>query len=502
MRKEEIENTVFEDETESELSEDVKEESEDKSEKKKEKKKKEKKEKPAKEKKEKKEKQPKEKKEKKEKKPKEKKEKIPKTPEQKAEIKRTVKTALLVALTVAAVIYVLLFYNKNIRAENEKNKPKEQTLDLAGITLSETSVITPYVTTDIPGVAYTVNTAKEVKFFQFDGTQYVDTPETGNISVLVPLSSQHIPVDIHYLRKDGKLTGFGLFTAAQDVDVYIYDFMLCKITDLPKGYEQDGKCLLLAATKVTAAYALDPVWEEAYVLDLESGSCRRFLSEGNRMLGINGAVRSDFCMINADALRSDTGKIPFYSSRAYDVSSENKQIDIYLKNGTSESAAVRDVADKYVKPTSDGGFIYIRNTEGGFNTEHYLNGESVTVQEFYSSYGEQYIRSGDYILSKEDGRLYTTYDTSVVDLPEFKMNPNEIAVSPDGSYIVMAGTGANVLDYVIYIYNVDTGKYVVFNDPDYSVHANLFFPTNNKVCFYTQDVNGFNEKIIDISKVF
>ena len=486
MRKEEIENTVFEDEASEEAAESA--------EKKNKKEKKPKKEKVKKEK-------VKKEKVKKEKPVKEKKEKVPKTEEQKAEIKRTVKACLLAAVAVAAVIYVVFFYNKTVKARESGAQKKEETVELSDITLSSKSVITPYVTTDIQGIAYTVNTAKEVKFFEFNGTEYVETPESGSINVKVPLSSQHIPVDIHFIRRDASVTGFGLFTASQGDDVYIYDFMLCKITNLPKGYEKEGKCLLLATTKVTAAYALNPVWEEAYVLDLSSGDTTRFLSEGNRMLDKNGAVRSDFCLVTDSAVGSETGKIPFFSGRAYEVSEENMKLDIFVKSGSSETSAVKDVADVYAKPTSDGGFIYIRKTEGGFNTEHFLNGKSTVVQEFFSNYGEQYVRSGDWLLSKEDGRLYSTYDTTVLDLPNFKMNPNEIAVSPDGRYIVMAGTGANVLDYRIYIYNIESGKCGVFTDPDYSVHSNLFFPSAQTVCFFTQDANGFNEKVIDISKV-
>lgn len=486
MKKEEIENTVFEEEPEQEAPKEKKKKKKDKPEKekvKKEKVKKEKKEKV-----------------KKEKPKKEKKEKQPKTAEQKAEIKKTVKACLLAAIAIAAVIYVSVYYMQTVRARNSTNTVKQEILKLEDIVLSSKSVITPYVPTDIKSLAYTVNTASEIKFFQFNGTEYTETAETGHIAVNIPLSNQQIPVDIHYVQRDGKLTGFGLFTASENDDVYIYDFMLCKITNLPKGYEKEGKCLLLATTSVTEAYALNPVWEEAYEMDLASGKMTRFLSEGNRMLDIKGAVRPDFCMLTQDSISSETGKIPFFSSRAYEITDENKKTDIYVKNGGEESAAVKDVADTYVKPTSDGGFVYIRKTEGGFNTEHYLNGKSAVIQEFFSGYGEQYVRSGDRILSKEDGRLYTTYDTTVIDLPEFKMNPNEITVSGDGKYVVMAGTGANVLDYKIYIYNTETGKCAVFTDSDYSVHSNLFFSSDTTVCFFTEDANGFNEKIIDVSK--
>ena len=50
------------------------------------------------------------------------------------------------------------------------------------------------------------------------------------------------------------------------------------------------------------------------------------------------------------------------------------------------------------------------------------------------------------------------------------MNPLLFAVSPDGTYVVMAGTVANALDYRIYVYNTQTQKYAVFNETNYAAH--------------------------------
>ena len=131
----------------------------------------------------------------------------------------------------------------------------------------------------------------------------------------------------------------------------------------------------------------------------------------------------------------------------------------------------------------------------------YLNGTQSTVSEFFAQYGEEYIRSGDYILCKEDGRIYTTYDDSVIELPDFKMNPSQFAITSDGKYVVLAGTVTNATDYQIYIYNTQTKKAKTFADSDFSVHYNLFCPTNETVCFYTQSADGYDEKIINLSKI-
>ncbi len=428
-----------------------------------------------------------------------KKEKKKLTSEEKKEIKKSVATGLIAAVALAAVIFVAVFYFKSINAGNEPTVIKQEVTDLKSITLSEKSLAMPYVTTDIPSVVYTADSAGGIAFYEFNSNEYVPLTETGTLEIRVPLSAQEIPVTVHYVQKDGKTVGYGVFTANDSADVYIYDFLLVKITDLPQGFEKSGKLLMLANTDINNVYSLNPVWEEAYVISADGTSVSRFFSENNRMLTISGAMRSDFCLVTDNELGSSTGNIPFFSSREYEYG--NGTVDIYVKTAQGETRTVAGVLDKYAKPTDDGGFIFIKATNGGFETVKYLAGEQNTVSEFFSEYGEEYIRSGDYILCKEDGRIYTVYDDSVIELPDFKMNPSQFVVTDDGKYVVLAGTVTNATDYQIYIYNTQSGKCKTFADSDFSVHYSLFCPSDETACFYTQNADGYTEKIINLSKV-
>ncbi len=430
-----------------------------------------------------------------------KKEKAVKTEEQKAEIKKTVLTVALAVLALAAVASVLVWYITKSKPDTPDTPTRPDVTDLESITLSSKAVNVPYVTTDIPSIVYTANTAREITFFEFNGQEYLPVSESGKYSIYLFLSNQQIPVTIHYIERDGKLTGYGVYTADENDDVYIYDFLLCKITNLPKGFEQEGKCLLLAHSDIRNVYSLSPVWEEAFILDRNSMSFTRFLSENNRMLDINGAMRRDFCMLTDSCLKNDYAGVPFFSSRSYEVTGEFTPIDIYVKNAAAEEEAVKDVLDTYVNILADGSFAYLQDMNGGFALKRYSKGENVTVREFYSEYSVEYIRSGDWLLCKEDGRLYSLADGTVIELPEFKMNPNTFAVSPDGKFVVIAGSSTNVLDYRIYIYNTDAEKLSSFQDSDYSTHYNLFFSNNTSVCFYTDSAEGYIEKVIDLSRL-
>lgn len=426
-------------------------------------------------------------------------EKTKRTNEEKEQIKKSIRTGLLAAIALAAVVCVIVFYFKTASDGNEPSVIKEDVKDLKSITLSDKSLAMPYVTTGIDKIVYTADSAGNIVFYEFNGTEYVQTAETGTIDVNVPLSGQQIPVKVHYIEREGKIAGFGVFTSSNSTDVYIYDFMLVKITNLPAGYEQDGKLLMLANTDIENVYSLNPIWEEAYVVSRDGSSVSRFFIENNRTLDMNGAMRSDFSTVTDKELSSTTGNIPFFSARSYDTL--GAATDIYVKTPKGESEAVKGVLDTYAKPTDDGGFIFVKETNGGFEFVKYLNGTQTTVSEFFSQYGEEYIRSGDYVLCKEDGRIYTTYDETVIELPDFKMNPSQFVITSDGKYIVLAGTVTNATDYQIYIYNTQTKKAKTFADSDFSVHYSLFCPTNETVCFYTQSANGYDEKIINLAKI-
>ena len=181
-------------------------------------------------------------------------EKTKRTQEEKNEIKKSIRTGLLAAVALAAVVCVIVFYFKTVASRNEPSIIKEDVKDLKSITLSEKSLAMPYVTTGIDKIVYTADSAGGIVFYEFNGTEYAQIAETGTMDVSVPLSGQQIPVKVHYIERDGKFSGFGVFTSASSEDVYIYDFMLVKITNLPAGYEKDGKLLMLANTDIMHLY--------------------------------------------------------------------------------------------------------------------------------------------------------------------------------------------------------------------------------------------------------
>ncbi len=424
------------------------------------------------------------------------------TPKNKPTLKKNILTVLLVLVAAAAVAAAVWLYLNppQQKAGNGTNQVSEK-LDSVLVTRKITTI--PFMPTDLPTVSYTADAVGNIVYYELVGGEYTEIAPTGTLDLSVPLSGQQIPVKIPYVERDGVLTGYGLFTSdAANANVYIYNFVMFKVCNLPASYAADGKCLLLAYTDQSRAYTMDPVWEEAYVLNRGNGTTERFLSENNRTLGITGAMRSDFCMVTETALTAQTAAIPFLSARGHEQSSDaNTALDIYVKNGNKETLAAKDAIGQYVKPLENGAFAFIRKTESGFETVKSENGTETVISSFYAGYGTACIRSGDWILSKEDGRVYSTYDTRSYTPTGYKINPLVFAVSPDEKYIVMAGTVANALDYQIYVYNTETGKSATFNETNYATHSNMRFMDNTTVTFCVLNVDGFENVVLDVSKI-
>ena len=424
------------------------------------------------------------------------------TPKNTTSAKKNILTIVLALVAVAALVAAFWLYRNPPQAKSDQsNTTISESIDSVLVTRKITTI--PFMPTDLPTVFYTADAAGNVLYYELANGEYVQIEPTGTMELSAPLSGQQIPVKIPYIERDGVLTGFGLFTSdSADTGVYIYNFVMFKVCNLPAAYSEEGKCLLLAYTDQTRAYTMDPVWEEAYVLNRSNGTTERFLSENNRTLGITGAVRSDFCMVTDTALHTETPMVPFLSARGREQSNdENAPMDIYVKNGNQETLAAQNAIGRYIKPLENGGFAFLRKTESGFETVKSENGTQTVISSFYAGFGTACIRSGDWILSKEDGRVHSTYDTRVYTPTGYKINPLVFSVSPDEKYIVMAGTVLNALDYQVYIYNTETGKYATFSEPNYAAHSNMRFIDNTTVTYYVLNVDGFENVVLDVSKV-
>ncbi len=453
----------------------------------------------------KKEKKPKEKKVKEPKPPKEKKIKEPKPPkEKKPPEPMKGKDYATIGIVIVAIALVCVFAYFRFFPQNETPIDSTESTTVANQTLSDIQisrdgVIVNLIQSDIPDIFYGFTKDYKIQYYHYRENRMVQVKATGNVKARVELGNQTIPVTIDYIEYNGKNFGMGIFLADQSEDVFFYKMVAFKLTDLPKGYEEENKTLLLATTSDNVLTQGDIVWAESFKLDLTNGSTSRFLKIINRTIDINtGAGVTDFCMLTKSGYSSQSGKIPFLSSREYSAGT-GKQ-DIFIKDGSKEDLYVSDVYGRFVL-TDGNDIVFLRKTNAGFDAIRKSGETETTIKSFYGKMTTTYVQSGEYILNKNDGTLYNLITGEEKTLVGFRMTPKMMSVSPDGKYIVMLGMVNSVMDWQVHIFNLETGEYMKYEEKNYSEHSNLTFIDNTTAVYMVVDPNQVYEYVVfDVTK--
>ena len=290
----------------------------------------------------------------------------------------------------------------------------------------------------------------------------------------------------------------GIFKAEEGSEVYFYDKLIFKLVDLPKGYEQEGKALLLATESDNALSQKNILWTESFVVDLATGATERFLKIINRTIDMSGAGVDDFCMLTSSGYNSSSGLIPFISGRKYPLDS-GKQ-DIFVKNGATEDVLVSDVYGKFLLMDGDD-IVFMRKNGVSFDVVRLSNGEETITGTYPGSMSNDYLLTDHYIFNKETGMIYDLFTGEEKLVAGYRISAEMIEISPDGKYLVMLGTVKNMMDYQIHVFNLETGDYSTFKDKNYSIHLNLAFVNETTAVYIVVNPNkGYECVAIDVTK--
>lgn len=453
-------------------------------------------------------KQPKEKKVKEPKPEKVKKEKPPKQSKQPKEKKPrepfTKKDFVTIGVAVFALVLVVVFAVVKFapQSEIETDFTESTTLaedKLASIQVVRDGVAVNLVQTDIPDVFYGYSSTYELQYYQYKDNKMVPVKSTGTVKASVDMGNETIPVKIDYFQLGGKIFGTGLFVANKSENVYFYDMIAFQLVNLPKGYSEDGKALLLATTSKNVLTQKVTLWPESFVVDLETGKTSRFLKVINRNIDITtGAGVEDFCMLTNEGYNA-SGKIPFITAREYEAGSG--KLDIFIKSGKDEKLFANEIYGKFLL-TDGNSVIFMRKTDKGFDVIRKTGEDETVTGSFYGTMGTNYMYSGDYIFNKNDGKLYNLKTGDVKNIIGYRMSAEMMSVSPDGKYLVMLGTVTNMMDYQVHIFNLETGEYTKFKDNNYSSHSNLTFINDSTAMYMVLDPNqGYEYVVLDVTKV-
>ncbi len=324
----------------------------------------------------------------------------------------------------------------------------------------------PLLKTDFDGIFYTMDTLGNVNFYKLVDGVLTSIEESGVYSVAPRCSGQNIPAQVHYITVDGKANGFGLYTAANNSGVLLFDYAFFKVCDLPDNFADENELLLLIDTDKTRFYG-EKLYSEQFYLDTDDMTTSYFLSEEQRHAGMDGLKVKDYKMFTDEILHQPYRNIYFFTSRAY-VADDVKLVDIYTSGGYDTNVdnirVVRNMLGMTFYRTNEGIYYYSAEDEG-FVIYFYDGNDYSIIRTFEGNLDTDYFRSGTATLQKNNGIIYdiatnkeytidyTAFGTAFV-VSDFVMNGRYAAIIGESP---IGGMQIGVLD-------TEDGKLTVFKD--------------------------------------
>lgn len=397
---------------------------------------------------------------------------------------------------IAAAAVALILVGVAIYAMLGRTAPKSGTLTAEGATTCKLDTETPILPSDTGDAYYMLSKDGPVSFFKMQDNRYESVSKTGTVPVSIKLGKQTLQVNVDYLRTEGGISGAGLYRS--DGSAGPYTFAMFYLTNLPQAFMQANKCLLLVHTKQEQLYSESPLFEESFVLDLLTGKTERFISNKNRTFAADGIYRDDFAMLTAAETHFSGNKISFFSGRNYGETDSTRRFDLFVKTTKVESLLLRGTLDKYSRETADGGLLYLKATEGGFAVMKNSNGTDTEERTFAGDYFKDYVRNGDRLLSKTDGKIYSLTSSLVLNTENCPFSPVLFAVSPSGRRAAMAGVMGE--KPCIWVYDAEA-KTSVLIESLAAEHMNLSFVGENALRFAAASASGgIDNRIISLVK--
>ncbi len=397
--------------------------------------------------------------------------------------------ALLLTIVFICVKFIP-FGNNNSQNVNTVTNVTEK---VSAIQLQRESSEGHYIQSDIESVLYVYSADYNPTYYQCDNNKMNVIEASGTVNATAEVGTEKLPVKIDYIDVDGQLFGTGVFRASTSQGSYYHNMVVFKLANLPKGYEQDGKALLLATTNENAVLQKCNVWNDSYIVDLDTGKTERFLKADD------GVYSTGYSILTDEGYASANGKIPFFTTREYDVATNKK--DIYIKEQSKETAFATDVAGSFLY-TNGNAVSYLKVSDAGFDAVKKENDKESVLFSLKSD--TSYLYYNEYLLDKYNGILYDVKTGKKTTVKDYGMSSAEMmAVSDDGRYLVVLGTVNSALDYQVHIFDLKSNKSAKFADENFSQHKNLAFVDDAKIIYsVVEPSKGYEYVILDASKAF
>lgn len=400
---------------------------------------------------------------------------------------------IILALLLTIVFIVVKFIPLGNNGAQDSVADTQANENVSEIQLQRKSAEGHYVQSDLDNVFYVYSSDYKPSFYQFNGNKMKSVEITGTVNPVVEMGNEKISVKLDYVDVDGELFGTGVFLKNDNQGNSLNNMVVFKLVNLPEGYEQDGKALLLATNNSEALSKRCSMWNDSYVVELSTGKTTRFLTSDNSVYSAGYSLLTD------EGYASTNGKIPFFSTRDYDATTNKR--DIYLKIKGEETRFATDVAGSFVY-TDAGAVSYLKVTDNGFNVVRKENGKENVI--FSLDNDTSYLYHNEYLLDKYNGNLYNVKTGEKIVVTGYGMsNPEMMTVSPDGKYLVVVGAVNSAIDYQVHIFDLKTGNCAKYVDDNFSQHKNLSFVNDTTIIYsVVEPKQGYEYVILDTSKAF
>ena len=298
-----------------------------------------------------------------------------------------------------------------------------------------------FLPTDLSGVYCTAALDGSVKFYDYaNGAMTPSALAAKTVKTKLAASYESIPVTVHYVERDGRITGFGVFTSSMDKNVDVYAFAFVKLCNKPAGYGSGH--LLLADFNKNDFYRVNKTYSEIYNFNLAKGSASTYVSNHTRLIDLNGTFRQDWTMLTDQTLR-DLGKSNYFlSSRYYTHYETGVRTDVMELSGNYRpKIVVKDFLGMWFVSDANG-LHYLRKTADGFANVLNAGGKEQTLTPFEGDWQTDYLQDGRWLLNKKSLQLTDLMTGAVKTLkgPDCT-DAAALSVSPDGEKAVIAFAG-------------------------------------------------------------
>lgn len=384
---------------------------------------------------------------------------------------------LSIVLAVVTVISGVVFFVSRGGSESkiENNMPIAYSYENSEYTLNTALSVKGangeiYLPTDFDGVYFTASLDGKVNFYEYAGGQmHASSLAIKQVKANLAATYEQIPVTVNYIEKDGKVCGYGVFTADMSADVDVYAYAFVKLTMKPAGYGSGH--LLLADFDKNNFYKADKLYSEIYNFDLASGKASTYVSNNTRLIDKNGSFRQDWTLLTEDFIENLGNAKYFLSSRYYNESDKGSRADVMvLSNAYRPQIVVEDILGLWFV-NDESGMHYLKNAENGFvSIVNNGSAEQVTGK-FEGDYFTQYMQCGKYLINKKSLELTDLMTGTVKTLKDIDITLADVfSISPDGSKAVFATLGeANsngaLVQTLIYCTVDGSADPVIYNEP-------------------------------------